>query len=355
MSSEITVEIIDSLSKFKTLETEWDALAVRACDGAPFSSHVWLKTWADKYLKTSELRIILARNRGTLVGAAPLYVTQKYGLRTVQLLGMKHVNADPVSLLIEPGLEDEVGRLLFDTVKNSIGHWDAISFYGVRANSRLHQLLLCTNHQLLYQTRVISRRVGTAPVIKPSGNWDAFLKSASKNFRHNYQRQCKTCESAGITAVSEQTLQTDSNLTDRLAYVQSHSWQATRGHPIFIAEPLFFKRLFPTLLTAKRAEVIWAIKGDITRPLGFLVILYCGDRAYLYATGYDASLQDLPVGSFVHYRALEQLCNQGIRHIDFLTGSEQYKERWTKTSENSWKHVILRRSFRSKLMALSQL
>ena len=327
----MTIETITDLEQFRALRPDWDALA-----DSPFASHLWLETWAEQFLGANRLHVLLARRDGKLVGAAPLFVTQQFGLTVLQFIGMKNVNGELVSFMFG---EAEVGRELFAALLAA--RWDAISAYGIRSSA---PLFVTQN-----QCKVISTSVGTAPVIRLPGDWEAFLKSCSKNFRRNYKRHTSDGEAAGIRITSD----SPANVVERLISVETRAWQSKRGKQIIASQPAFFAKVLPAMLANGQADIVWAVKGD--EPVAFLLTLFCRDRAYLYLTAYDSSFENLSLGSLVHYAAIQKYADRGVKVIDFLTGYEPYKERWTQEFEVAWKHVLVRRTFRGRLVALTQL
>ena len=163
------VEVIDQLAKLSPLQEEWDRLNQCAADSSPFSTYTWIRTWAECYLSRHEPRVVIVRKDGRLVGVAPFYLTAKFGIRMLRLLGLKGVNGECVNLLIEPGLEEMVRSVMFDALLDSVGHWDAMSFWGIRSNSTLHHLLFASGSRLLQETKVVTSMLGIAPILRLDG------------------------------------------------------------------------------------------------------------------------------------------------------------------------------------------
>src|SRR5437773_1887656 len=54
---------------------------------SPFLLHGWIEAWARHYVPDGDLRIQVAERGGKLVGAVPLYVRRRRGLRVAEFLG----------------------------------------------------------------------------------------------------------------------------------------------------------------------------------------------------------------------------------------------------------------------------
>ena len=342
------VEVIDQLAKLPPLQEEWDRLNQCAADSSPFSSHAWITTWAECYLSRHEPRVVIVRKDGRLVGVAPFYLTSQFGIRMLQLLGIKDVG-ECLNLLIEPGLEEVVGSVLFDALLDSAGHWDAISFWAIRSNSTLHHLLFASGSRLLKEAKVVTSMIGLAPILRLDGGWDDFLKSRSQNFRRNNKRNLSACEEYGINIVFECDMKSHYDVIDRLISVESRSWQGTRGRSDIQANKGFFERILPKLLACAETDIVWAYKDG--SPLAFSLYLIQGDRAFGYITGYDSSIKDLSLGSVVNYYAVRNLCDCGISVGDFLTDKhESWKKRWTNDYAITLKHMFIKKSLPGRLI-----
>ncbi len=180
MKSQIDLLLVDSLPGLYSLKHEWDGLVSNMEDSSPFCSHEWIFRWAETFLGKNELQIILARKDGELVGFAPLYMTSYYGLRVLQLLGLKEVNGECVSFIIQHELEDVVAPDIFRAIIDLPTRWDAVSFYGIRSNSNMQRLLFVHGLPLMKETKCLTSLLGLARVVNLEGGWDKYLQTCSK-------------------------------------------------------------------------------------------------------------------------------------------------------------------------------
>ncbi|WP_405697258.1 GNAT family N-acetyltransferase [Streptomyces sp. NBC_01185] len=73
----LTVTLCRDLPDFADLAAEWDALHRRCPTATPFQSHAWLHSWWLSYGTSGRLRVLLARQDGRLIGAAPLMLAHR--------------------------------------------------------------------------------------------------------------------------------------------------------------------------------------------------------------------------------------------------------------------------------------
>ena len=84
----LTLETISSESAFAALgEDEWDRLVRSRERPSPFLLHAWLLEWWRHYGADSELAVQVAYRGGRLVGALPMCVRRRYGLRVLSFVG----------------------------------------------------------------------------------------------------------------------------------------------------------------------------------------------------------------------------------------------------------------------------
>jgi len=355
MHENIEIDVIKDLDTLRSIKDEWDTLNLCSKDGSPFSSHDWITTWCENFLDRNKLFVVQARKDGKLIGLLPFYITSKFNLTIIQLLGLKEVNGECVNLIIKQGLENKVGPLILDTLFELPENWDAISLYGIRTNSLFHNILFSTNTKLLRNTKIVSSMLGPARVIFLNERWDDYLKELSKRFRKNYRRNISDFNNEALNIIRESDNANNNDLVERLVQVELNSWQGYKGRPLIKTNIKFFKTLLPDLIESEKADIIWAMKNG--EPKSFALFLFWGDRVFFLVTAYDSSYKKLSLGTVVHYFSLQFLCEKGIKYADFMIdiGPSTAKDRWTKTKEISMKHVFFKKTLKGRLAALSQI
>ena len=134
----LTLETISSESAFAALgEDEWDSLVRSRERPSPFLLHAWLLEWWRHYGEDSELAVQVAYRAGRLVGALPMCVRRKYGLRVLSFVGGE--DSSLADVLVE---EDERGEISSALVERgtSAGH-DFAELSGLSTRSRFVEVL----------------------------------------------------------------------------------------------------------------------------------------------------------------------------------------------------------------------
>lgn len=72
-----TATVCRDPSQFGSLAREWDELGARSAGATAFQSHAWLHSWWQSYGTPGRLRVVLVRDDGRLVAAAPLMLLHR--------------------------------------------------------------------------------------------------------------------------------------------------------------------------------------------------------------------------------------------------------------------------------------
>lgn len=107
-------------SEFAALASEWDALRRRSKGATPFQSHTWLHSWWQSYGRADRLRVVLVREEGRLVAAAPMMLTHR-PLPTLVALGGGITDFCDVLLDGElPGAASRLARALYRASRGAL-------------------------------------------------------------------------------------------------------------------------------------------------------------------------------------------------------------------------------------------
>src|SRR5207249_2089990 len=189
MPPEVTV--IRDPARLSTLDGEWDELLARSASDTVFLTWDWLRTWYEVYGAEVEPCVVLVRDGGRLVAAAPLKIEERrrYGLRVRQLefIGTgRAVCPDFLDFVIEAGREAELVRLLLGALRTEPG-WDRIALSDLPATSPVRAPLetaMTAAH--LRPFRQVDR---TCPYLTLPGTWAELEQRLTHNFRRNHRKK----------------------------------------------------------------------------------------------------------------------------------------------------------------------
>ena len=191
VSPTTVVETVSSAAAFEALEGEWDDLVSAMQRPSPFLLHAWLSEWWRHYGDGGELAVHVVRQDGRLVGALPLMVAVKAGVRVVRFLGGRQsVLAD---VLLAPDAADSVAGLLAERLLAE--DHQLVDLYGTPVDSRIVAAL--GRNRLHVIERI------EAPVLELLPSWTAVYETkTSAKTRSLHRRRRRQLADLGRLEVS---------------------------------------------------------------------------------------------------------------------------------------------------------
>ena len=164
------IETVSTTEGFEALAPEWDALVRAMPRPSPFMLHGWLAEWWRHYGDGAELRVQVARRDGRLVGALPLVVRRRPGLRVGMFMGGS-----------QAALLDVLGEDCDALVQRvTEGGCDVLDLHGLPAGSRIATAL---GPRLELIERV------EAPVLDLTDGWDAVYRAKTSSKKRSLHRR----------------------------------------------------------------------------------------------------------------------------------------------------------------------
>ena len=165
--------------------------SARCARPSPFLLHAWLSEWWRHYGDGWTLAVHVVRENGRLLGALPLMVGVKSGVRVVRFMGGRQSALG--DLLLAPDADDSVAGLLAGQLAASDHH--LVDLYGIPAGSRIVAALGPS------RLHVIARI--EAPVLDLLPSWAAVYEArASAKTRSLHRRRRRQLAALGRLEVS---------------------------------------------------------------------------------------------------------------------------------------------------------
>ncbi len=337
MNKKPLIRHIQSLQEFEELREKWNELLDHATEKTMFLTWEWLYTWWKHNQEGKKLWLLSAWQENTLVGIAPLMLanTKKHGIpfRLLQTLGTP--NTDHSEFIALNG-DPEVVTLFCEYILAQKDKWDAIELNEHKdeeANTHIIANLLAQNGLIIKINSNLHHHV------EITESWSSYLKSLSKNMRHNMDKSVRRVE-------EKHTL----NLKCfRGADVQWEHFEIffeinKNGH-------------FPEKYQSEKERAFHRELFEITRKKNWIeiVLLYLDEKpvAYEYGfnlngrfedwrTGYDTNYSEQAVGKLLLIMLMKDLFEHGYRDFDFLRGEYEHKDRWKPSSRKFLNIIAIR-------------
>lgn len=312
----LTLETISSENAFAALgEDEWDRLVRSRKRPSPFLLHAWLLEWWRHYGADSELAVQVAYRSGRLVGALPMCVRRRYGLRVLSFVGGE--DSTLADVLVE---DDERGEIESALVERgtSAGH-DFAEFSGLSAESRLVEVLGPSRLSLVERSE--------APVLDLTPGWDEVYASklSSKKRNHYRRRRRQLAETGRLEVDVARTADELDRALDDAFTLHDLRWNGRPDGSGF-ATPVgrSFHHAAARALAPLGVPRIVTLKID-GRPVAFHYYLVLDGRMYVHRIAFDPSIGRLSPGVINTLDAIENAAAEGATRVEFLGGAERYK------------------------------
>jgi CelD/BcsL family acetyltransferase involved in cellulose biosynthesis len=335
--AELTLGTISTESSLELLADDWDDLVRSRPRPSPFLLHAWLVEWWRHYGEGGELAVHVAYRDGRLVGALPLCVLRRYGLRVLSFVGGDTALAD---LLVADDAGPEVAAAVAERAA-SAGH-DFADLSGLPAGSRLVAEVGSSALTLIERSE--------APVLDLSAGWDEVYRSKLGSKRRNHHRRRRR-QLAELGRVDVDVARTPAELEGALEDAFELHTLRWNGRPdgSGFASPTgrSFHRASVRALAALDVPRIVTLKID-GRPVAFHYYLSLEGRMYVHRIAFDPGFGRYSPGLINTLDAIEVAAAEGVTRVEFLGGAERYKIELADHFEPLYQGLGLARSLRGK-------
>ncbi|MFC1657041.1 GNAT family N-acetyltransferase [Candidatus Moduliflexota bacterium] len=336
----LKVKYIDNTDEFLGLEKVWNKTLSESGADTVFLSWEWVSNWWKTYGAEKELRVIVVSDSaGEVVGIAPLYqrlrrVLKGIAVREVCFLGTgEDVSPDYPDFMVRSGSEGEVMRAMLESLKDD-NRWDILNLTDMSEKTINVGLLLETSKGLDLNAR--AKACATCPYILLPETWEKYLAGLSSNTRYNVRRRTRNLERDFTVKFY---LWTDrerlSEAMERLASLHGSRWEE-RGTSRSFVSPEY--RSFHRMVAGDFMEKGFLhmscleLNGEIA---GMYYDYFYNNKIYYYQAGFDPSFSKYSPGLVLRAYVIKRAIEEGVREIDLLKGSYQFKDAWANRSRST--------------------
>ncbi len=331
------VSLVDSYSQFLGLKAEWNDLVQRSSFPHPQLTWEWFDIgW--RHLKSDRrLAIFRIKDRGRLVGLAPLMVVKEpiavkgmLKVRRLVWIAYDPPNVDTVDFIVEKDLAARTIESLWKAVRE-YSAWDSLRlelFSSLSPNFRIH-------HQVCRRvfgtpTWVLRTPIYVVPI---KGSFEAYWETVSKTRAiSDIDKRLRRLQESGGRPRLEVTANWDDELHENLLRLSAKRIEAT-GHPAFLLLPQVASWLSEVRQTYNKLGY-WLIflahddAKDQQGPIAYRICFNFQGAIYDFTSFYDREYAEYAVGKLLLKFVLEETWRRGARMYDFMSGAQEYKLQW---------------------------
>jgi len=331
------VELIAEVESFAALCPEWDPLLQQSQTNELALTWTWIWNWWQVYGTDRQPFILTVRDRGQLIGLAPLlsrslFVSPMGPYRRLEFLGSGEAEEDEVglgylNLLAVVGREQEVAREVGQALRTRFVHeWDEIVLTRIRPDRVLSRHLEESLRASPFH--VTTKVCGTCPFVTLPSTWEEYLASLSRRGRYQVRRSLQALEAQPAWEFRQLAqLEELAEMKAQLVRLRQERWQA-KGEPGVFASSRFCQfhdRVMPALWAKGCLELAsLSLDGEVVAALYGLAY---NRRFHAYLLGMRPQPDPhLRPGFLLHVLCLREAIQRRFQEYDFLLGEARYKE-----------------------------
>ncbi len=322
--------LITDPAEWQSLEDEWQALAAQTHRPLPFLEFWYQQTWwqtlggGEWSQAESRLQLIIARQDGQLIGAAPLFFSEKAdNPPALRFIGQIEVS-DYLDFLCPLSELPAFVAGLFEFIKTEPSllsrNLDLANFQDDSPSLPLMGEL-CEQHGVQHSSEVLQ----PSPYIPLQPSWEEYLASISKKQRHEIRRKMRNAEARHETAWHFVTAEHDVQ-AEVLAFIHM-----MRKDPSKVAFLTPVMETFLTQTATKAFEVgqlhLAFLTFDGKKAAAYLSFL-AGGKLWVYNSAWEPAFSPCSPGWVLLGKEITWAIENGLTEVDMMRGNEVYKYRF---------------------------
>jgi CelD/BcsL family acetyltransferase involved in cellulose biosynthesis len=319
----IKVSHIKTNDEFANLRQVWTSLLKQCPADDAFLTWEWLYTWWEHFGSAYRLWLLAAWEGNELVGVAPLMLGQKRisGLTWKFLYSLGMPEAD-VRGFITRGNDPQISNAFYNYLLQHAKDWDVLELHEVSPKAIDLQALSDRFSRAGFAIRTYS----TVHYYLPTdGDWKAFHAKLSRNLRDDIRKKIHRMEKQAKLEFEQCT--GNQVLPEHIQWIFqiTEQWR----YPDLYASPE--AKPFHLDLADRMGEQGWAriyfVSWD-NQPIAFDYGFFYNQRFEDWRSGFENKYFQYSPGKALLFHLIETSFQDGLKEIDFLCGTEDYKKQW---------------------------
>ena len=305
----MSLRVVNSVG-LDAMRESWSELALAS--RRVFSTHEWAAAWWTEYGRdrTPEVLAVVDDHRNA-VGLLPFYVATQRGIRVARLIG--HGAGDELGPVCSLEASARVGRAVSGWARREL-----------KADVFLVESTPAIEGWEAHLGGTILRRAANPVTLFPTGDWEAFLATMSRNARSQIRSRERKLfrDHAASYRVTSSREELDADLDTFFAL---HRLRWGSASSLLRREP-FYRRFAATAFDLGWLQLSF-LSVDGTPIATGLDFRYAGVQSQ-YNSGRDPAWDELSPGTVLRAMTMREALAAGVREYRLLRGDESYKGRF---------------------------
>jgi CelD/BcsL family acetyltransferase involved in cellulose biosynthesis len=351
------VDVVTSDKSFDALENEWNDLIENSAVHI-YQTFEWMRTWWKYFKKPGQcVHILVFHVDGNVAGIAPFLKESK---RLFGIIPFSHLRligsglSDYLDIIIRTGYEQTIIDSFFTYLTEHRHEWALVDAECVNENSHLMKYVNQISHS--QELKIVSIKGSSGLYIELPDSEEVLMNNMGDTSRHNYKRKLKSFQqkNEGDLQILQNETEDIAGAVDKFSEIHGKRWNSL-GFPSAFDQK--HHREFHAEFSKKFAQRGW-LKMYMLRAksetVGVGYAFTFNKRIYLYqsnAFGPKEVMQCSP-GILIRVLIMIDGVKNGMKVLDYLRGSEEYKSRETDVLETKNFSVRIFSPARQKYIAI---
>jgi len=350
-STPLRVDAITDFDSFMNAKPVWDRLVEKAEIAHPFLTHDWIRSWWESFGARRELRIVMVRNGGELIGIAPLMIsrTKIYGIPVRELGSISNDHTPRFDFIATGSVDNCAGivEAIWYQLWEMKRDWDVIKLCQFdSASPTLGQLAQFAAVRACWFATWPSTN---SPYLPVAGSFDDEFATLPRGQRANLRRRMKRLEEMGPVEFEQVSFQLgaseaeiDNALTDAFR-MEAGTWKGEAGTAIACHHEL--ARFYSAIAhrAAQQGTLYFTFLRLNGQRIAFDLSMIYNQRLFKLKPGYLQEYHACSPGQQLTTMTIRDAYSRGLSEVDFLGSADEWKLAWTKsTRQHHWAYVFKR-------------
>lgn len=355
------IEVINDYDQFLSYAEQWNHLLEKSKVDNIFLTHEWLKCWWEAYgKKNNKLFILFVKDRGELIGIAPLMISKTYfQYIPVNKIGfIENFHTGRMDFIIYKN-KKEVIDCIFNYLNEKINLWDVGIFNKISTDSENYYSLQEVLSKKNIPHKILDSLFSPYIKISTSSEWETFLgkevRKLKKTMRNNINR-LKRLGEMEIFEINKNSNNTKiEDVLMEISAIGTKSWKNKSKSELFSTpnDQKFYSTL-AYVMNKKGYLNIWLLKVN-TKPIAFEYHLIYKNKSYALKASYDLDYSNCSPGSILEYEVIKNAFNKNYFEIDLLGQKDQYKMKWNPLIRKHIQLILFSSNLKAKLLSSIEL
>jgi len=345
----VVVDVVTSVAGFDALEHEWNQLLEQS-EARIYQTYEWQRVWWRHFgegRSSMSLHLVLVRERGELIGLAPLCVETVPAVWPLTYRLMTFTGRGPsdyLDIIACRGREATVASLVASHLASSAEPFDVLLLDDIRETSPSGAVLFeALRSRSVPGSRFVSE---VCPRLAMGDSFEATADRFSRSKRVRLLKNRKALsEESGVHFEEITEASEVAGAMDEFIRIHQARWNNV-GHQGVFADPVadrFHREVVHALFARGWLLLAFLRVGGERRAGDYGLIFRDEFMTYLGgARGDEQFLRQSP-GKVLLMEIMARTIPRGVRVFDFMRGNERYKYEFGGVDVNNWSILMFRR------------